>query len=113
MKTSATKLFWIVTLLAVRLAAQTSAGRITGSITDSSGGVIPNATVTAKNSETGIVTPATSNHEGIYVLYPLPPGTYSVTVETPGFRSERIDGIIVDLVRIVPAQRVTLKLEGS
>src|SRR5690242_13249069 len=76
---------------------QTSAGRITGTILDSSGAVVPNAKIVARNSETGVEYPSASNGEGAYMLYPLPPGVYQVTVDAPGFRTERIEGIAVEV----------------
>ena len=88
-------------LLAWPISAQTSAGRITGAIHDTSGAVVPGAKIAAHNTETGIVYPSTSNHEGVYVLYPLPPGAYFVTVDSTGFRSERIDNIQVDLEAVL------------
>jgi hypothetical protein len=102
--------------------AQTSAGRITGVITDVSGAVIPRATVTAQNSETGIVTPTASNAEGLYVLYPLAPGTYTISVEAAGFRTEKIEGVVVDLeavlsrdvhMEVMAAQRETIIVTAS
>ena len=68
---------------------------------DSSGAVIPNATVSARNTETGVVTPASSNTEGLYVLYPLTPGAYTISIEAAGFRSERIEGVTVDLEAVL------------
>ena len=88
-------------LIANVLNAQTSAGRISGAIRDSSGAVVPGAKIAAHNSETGIVYPAVTNGEGMYVLYPLPPGTYFITVDSSGFRSERIDNIRVDVQAIL------------
>src|ERR1035438_2649070 len=113
----------LLLILAVPVAfSQTSAGRITGVIRDTSGAVIPNATVSARNSETGIVTPAASNGEGLYVLYPLPPGPYAISVEAPGFRAERIEGVIVDLeavlsrdvkLEVMAAQRETVVVTAT
>ena len=84
-------------LLAAQLYGQTSAGRITGAILDSSGAVIPNAKVAAHNTETGVDYPTTSNAEGAYVLYPLPLGVYNITAEAPGFRAQRIESVQVDV----------------
>ncbi len=111
-----------VLTLPFSLHAQTSAGRVTGIIRDASGAVIPHAIVTAKNSETGIVSGAASNAEGLYVLYPLPPGTYAISVEATGFRTERIEGVIVDLeavlsrdvnLQVMAAQRETVVVTAS
>jgi hypothetical protein len=122
MKITATKLAFILFLIALPLGAQTSAGRITGVVTDSSGAVVPNAAVAAQNSETGIVTPTSTNAEGLYVLYPLPAGAYSISIDSTGFRSERINGIVVDLgavltrdvrLEVAAAQRETIVVTAS
>jgi hypothetical protein len=72
---------------------QTSAGRITGVVLDSSGALIPNAQLTARNVETGLESKTSSNTEGNYALYPLPPGVYEIAAAAPGFRNERLEGI--------------------
>ncbi len=80
---------------------QTSAGRITGSVLDSSGAMVPNAKIVARNSDTGVEYPSASNGEGSYMLYPLPPGIYTVTVEASGFRTDRIEGVQVEVGSIL------------
>jgi hypothetical protein len=74
-----------VWLSAVSALAQQTTGQITGTLTDSSGAVVPNASVTAKNSENGLSRATKSNSSGNYTITDLPPGTYSVSTEAPGF----------------------------
>ncbi len=88
--------------------SQTSAGRITGSLLDSSGALIPDGSIIATNVETGAVMTGRTGSSGGYVLYPLPPGTYSVTAEAAGFRSERIEKISVEVASM---QTLDIKLE--
>jgi len=66
-------------------AAQTVTGSLTGQITDPTGAVIPNATVTAINVETGVKTPVTTNKDGIYTVRFLPIGEYKLSTTAPGF----------------------------
>ena len=66
---------------------QAPTGIINGSVTDESGAVIPNATVTITNKATGIVHTATSNAEGLYTMVALPAGDYEVRCEAKGFRT--------------------------
>jgi hypothetical protein len=61
-------------------------GAIQGVITDSSGAVVPGATVTATNAGTGVKTIRETTEAGYYVLSPLPAGEYTVTVAAAGFR---------------------------
>ncbi len=65
---------------------QTLYGSLVGTVTDSSGGVIPNADVTATDTGTGQVRHEKSDDSGRYNLINLQPGTYTVSVSVPGFR---------------------------
>jgi hypothetical protein len=65
--------------------AQFDVGRITGTIYDLSGGVVPNATVTIRNMGTGFEQKLTSNAAGSFTSAALPPGQYIVTATAPGF----------------------------
>ncbi|HLJ50283.1 MAG TPA: carboxypeptidase regulatory-like domain-containing protein [Bryobacteraceae bacterium] len=66
--------------------AQAPTGIITGTVTDESGAVIPNATVTITNKGTGFNRTATTNNEGLYSAPALSAGDYDVRVEATGFR---------------------------
>ena len=77
----------ILALLATTSAgiAQTVTGAIRGTITDASGAIVPNATVTATNVATGVPTVAKTNGSGEYSMRFLQIGQYKVTVEASGF----------------------------
>jgi hypothetical protein len=75
-----------VFFLSVPCFAQTF-GEITGEIRDSSGAVLPGVTVTAQNQSTNAVRTVTSNVAGVYSFPALPPGTYTLKVELPGFHT--------------------------
>jgi Carboxypeptidase regulatory-like domain len=59
-----------------------------GTVTDSSGAVIPNAKVTATEVTTNSTRTSQTNDSGYYSLVNLPPGSYAVMVEAPGFKKE-------------------------
>lgn len=65
--------------------AQSDTGRLTGSVTDSTGAVIPGATITVKNDSTGQDRQTTSNEQGLYFVTNLRPATYSITAGSGGF----------------------------
>jgi hypothetical protein len=65
--------------------AQTVTGTIRGTVTDSSGAIVPGATVTATNTATGVQTPAVTNQAGEYSIRFLQIGKYTVAVEANGF----------------------------
>ena len=68
-------------------------GQIEGVVTDQNGASVPNATVTAKNIETGAERKTTTDASGIYRLPLLPLGSYQVTVEVPNFKKYVQTGI--------------------
>jgi len=61
--------------------------QITGTLKDQSGGILPGATVTAKNQDTGLLRTAVTDSGGHYHLPALPPGSYTITAELAGFSS--------------------------
>lgn len=77
----------------VPLEAQVSGGTISGTVTDSSGAVIPNAQLSVRNVATGVATTAVSNADGLYTVPNLLAGTYEVTVSASGFKTEVRSGI--------------------
>ncbi len=71
-------------------------GSISGTVTDISGAVIPKATVTATNIDTGIRQTTASDAKGFYSFPGLPVGHYSLQVDSPGLKPCRRTGIEVD-----------------
>ena len=78
-------LFLIMALAGAPLRAQTVDTSIGGTVTDSSGAVVPGATVTVSSSRTGSSKQAVSAPSGDYNITYLAPGTYDLTVSRPGF----------------------------
>jgi protocatechuate 3,4-dioxygenase beta subunit len=67
------------------LLAQVATGRIGGTVTDTTGAVIPGVTVTITNAETSVVQTAQSGNSGEYVFTAVNPGTYTLKAEAPVF----------------------------
>jgi outer membrane receptor protein involved in Fe transport len=74
-----------------RLSAQVTTADIVGAITDSSGGALPGATVTATNLGTGAKFTSVTDGSGAYNLTLLPVGRYRVAVELNGFKTATTD----------------------
>src|SRR5437868_9886312 len=72
--------------LAVASYAQSDYGSMAGFVHDPSGGVIPKAHVALKNEATGTETTTLTNDSGYFVAANLPPGSYTLLVEAPGFK---------------------------
>jgi hypothetical protein len=75
-------------LLAAATAAQTITASISGTVTDSTGAVLPNAKVTAVNASTGFTRSVTASATGGYQIPAVPVGEYAVTVELAGFKRD-------------------------
>src|SRR5438128_332063 len=77
--------------------AQSGRGTILGTVSDPSGAVVPQVSVTVSNTETNVKSVATTDELGNYRALYLIPGPYSVTFEKTGFNSLRRDGIVLVL----------------
>ena len=76
-------------------------GAISGTVTDASGAVIPNATVTAIAVDTNVKTVRSSTGAGDYNITPLTPGVYTVIVTAPGFEKFVQENVTVDALTTV------------
>lgn len=76
-----------LTLLASVAVAQTTNARLTGTITDATGAIVPGATLTVTNVGTQRVETTTSDESGYYVFASLFPAEYAVEVKAPGFKT--------------------------
>ena len=85
--------------------SQTVQGVITGTITDPTGAVVPNATVTITNTGTNISQSTTTGSDGSYRFSLVPPGTYTVEVKAANFATVRISGIVVEASQTIPLNR--------
>jgi hypothetical protein len=65
--------------------SQVNAADLRGTVSDEGGKVIAGAKVTARDERTGFTREATTNEVGVYQFIALPPGSYEITVESPGF----------------------------
>ena len=79
-----------------RLLAQSDTSSLSGTVTDSSGAVVPNAKVTAKNDATGALRDVTTNSVGAYTITNLPSGNYTVSVAAQGFQTAVQQGTHLD-----------------
>ena len=105
MKSRLTLLFFVV-LAVPTVIAQTFRGTILGTITDSSGAVVPGAKVTVRQVATGLARTTEATSDGSYSVPELPIGTYTVTVAAAGFQTSVTRDVIVDVAteRRVDAQ---------
>ena len=74
---------------------QVVGGTISGTISDRSGAVVANATVSLQNLATGVTTAVTTNAQGLYSLPNLLPGNYQETVSATGFEKAIRNGIVL------------------
>jgi hypothetical protein len=77
--------------------AQRTTASIAGSIVDASGAPVPGAHIVARNLSTTVERTVSSNDLGYYVVTALPAGTYSVTVSKPGFQTQTIPDLLLEV----------------
>jgi len=96
------RLLLVVPLLLVAMPcfAQRTTATLRGTVLDPTGGVIPGATVTAKNLVTGFTRTVTTNTDGIYVFSELPVGTYTASAELSGFKTLTKSGIELNVADV-------------
>lgn len=95
----ATLMFSIAALFSCgQLNAQVTNG-IEGTVTDSTGALLPNVAVTITNNSTGVVSRATSSAVGTYTVIGLQPGQYSVAAEAAGFERSVQTDVTVEVAR--------------
>jgi hypothetical protein len=109
--------------------AQSDRGSITGTVTDPTGAVVPNAKVTATSLDTGEVREVTSGDEGSYTLAQLAAGRWRISVEAQGFKSVTVEdykvavqvthsldfkleiGAVADVVTITSEQQAAIQTD--
>ncbi|MPY87815.1 MAG: hypothetical protein GEU99_07835 [Luteitalea sp.] len=82
----------VLLLMVGSIFAQVTIAVIHGNVTDESGGVIPGATVTARNVETGGTRATVTNESGYYTFEALQAGIYDISAEMPGFNTYLREG---------------------
>ncbi len=98
-------LFFLCTLVVF---AQGDRGTITGTVTDPTGAVIPNASIQVTNSATAALYTIGTSTTGNYTLANVPVGTYTLVVDAPGFKKFERPGLIVQVSETI---RVDATLE--
>src|SRR5207237_500915 len=90
----------------------TDLGTIRGTVTDSSGAVVPNAKVTVTDFGTGSTRETTTNAQGDYQIFGLSSGTYRVTIANAGMATVQVNGVVVNGSSVVSAN-ATMKVASA
>ncbi|HXX16778.1 MAG TPA: carboxypeptidase-like regulatory domain-containing protein, partial [Candidatus Eremiobacteraceae bacterium] len=83
--------------LGVAFLASGQEATLVGTVTDPSGSVVPNVTITITNVKTGAIRSLTTNDVGQYVAPNLSIGTYDVKAEASGFKVEESHGVVLNV----------------
>ncbi|MCJ7501433.1 MAG: carboxypeptidase-like regulatory domain-containing protein, partial [Acidobacteriia bacterium] len=80
--------------------AQGTRGTLTGSVTDPTGALVPEATITITEMKTGVTTTVASSSAGYYRTS-VPPGTYRLEAKKEGFKTAVAENIVVPVAQVV------------
>jgi len=83
-----------LTSMSIGQAISVNGGSIQGTITDSSGAVVPNAQITVVGTDTGSSKALTTDSAGFYSIGPLNPGNYQVSVSAAGFQKLAVKTVV-------------------
>jgi hypothetical protein len=98
--------------MAAAPAQSITTGKVIGTVTDSSGAMVPKAQVQLVNTDTNAASTATTDDSGGYVFTNLQPGPYKVTVTMSGFRTATISNFVVEVDKTTNLP-VKLEVGGS
>jgi hypothetical protein len=118
------QLFWLLLLILVAhqtVSAQTVVGRISGTVQDSNGANVPNASVKVTNSANNFERTVTTDENGFYTITNLPVGTYTIEAESKGYKKALVSGqsvtadarLTVDLKLEVGEVSETVEIVGA
>ena len=102
------RLLTLFALFSALLFGQGGTGSITGSVTDSTGAVVPGATVTATNQDTGFKREITVTAAGEFTIPGLVPGVYTLTATQPQFKTFTVKDLRLEIDQVA---RIEAKLE--
>ncbi len=108
---------WLVALLVVLASGyvmgQTVSASLNGTVKDASGAVVPGANVVLMSESSGAARTTVTNHSGYFSFPSLLPGTYTVTVNKPGFASWEQKGLILNQNESRTVAGITLGVRGT
>ncbi|HZR31858.1 MAG TPA: carboxypeptidase regulatory-like domain-containing protein [Terriglobales bacterium] len=98
----------VLSLFCICALAQVTSGTMFGTVTDPSGAMLSNATVTVTNPATGLTRTMTTSEAGTFIVPNLLPGTYTISVEAPGFKKLEKTGVVLSAADRLNAGQLVL-----
>src|SRR5215471_19487400 len=97
----------LLAALPAYLPAQSGLGSITGTVQDSSGGLIAGASVRLTENATKSTQATTANEAGLFTFPSVVVGTYTVVVSHPGFKEKKIENLTINAFQKVALSQIT------
>lgn len=105
-KTLLVAIIILVSISAVFAQAQASTADLRGTVVDPNDAIVPGATVTAKNSSTGISRTVQASDDGVYQILSLPPGDYEISAQAATFKK-----VVISPVKLTVGQSAELQIK--
>jgi hypothetical protein len=99
----------LLLLATIAVRAQITSGSLSGIVQDTSGAIVPDASIVLKNEATNSTRSTTSNASGVFMFIAVPVGSYTVTVTHAGFESFNLNRIILDQGEVRTIPQIDLK----
>src|SRR6476619_7602853 len=114
-------LLLLILIASQTISAQTVVGRISGTVQDSNGATVPNASVKVTNRANNLERTVTTDENGFYTVTNLPVGTYTIEAESKGYKKALVSGqsvtadarLTVDLKLEVGEVSETVEIVGA
>jgi hypothetical protein len=106
-------LLFAIALIASTALAQVTSGTISGTVKDPTGAVISGATVTISNPSNGLTRTVTTSDGGEFSAPGLYPGTYTIKVESPGFKQLESSGFVLSAAAKLDAGELVLAVGAA
>ena len=102
----------LITFAITGLSAQTATSSLNGTVLDPRGAMIPAATLTLSNPQTGFTREVNTSGQGVYQFLQVPPATYELSISAPGFSTQKRNNLVL-MVNTPATLVISMQVAGA